>query len=131
MTTLVRAENEGPGCTLDTETFDFDLRGNEPSWRLTVDGTVMRFATIGADPVEATATWPVPSPGTVRLAGSVDDDTIDVVVETARCRDSMSGAFYSMTAAVTIGSREFRGCAIAGRQWRSKLTPSSSATDGS
>lgn len=130
VTDLVRAENEGHGCTLDTTTFDFDLRGNEPSWRLTVDEPAMRFTSMNGTAFDAAVDTVEASDSEVRIVGTEGDTGIDVVIEQNRCIDSMSGAYYSLSATVNTGSRTWTGCAVAGRQWRSKLTPSNTPKDG-
>ena len=131
VTELIRAENEGHGCALDTSSFDFDLRGNEPSWRLTVDDIAMRFSSMNGTSFDANVDTVVQSLSEVRVAGKDGDTDIDVVIDQERCVDSMSGAHYSLSATVRAGSQTWTGCAVAGRQWRSKLTPSSKPTDGS
>ena len=130
-TNLLRAEYEGHGCALDMASFDFEIRGNEPSWRLTVDDTAMRFISMGGTSFDASVDAIVQSRSEVRVTGKDGDTPMDIVIDRNRCIDSMSGAHYSLSATVRTGSHTWTGCAVAGRQWRSKLTPSSRPTDGS
>jgi uncharacterized membrane protein len=130
VTALIRAENEGHGCGLDTTTFDFDMRGNEPSWRVTIDGTTMKLVSMDGTAI-ATVGRMHETSNSVRILGTSDEGDIAADIQVGRCIDSMSGAHYALSATVTSGLRTMTGCAIAGRHWRSKLTPSDKPSTGS
>jgi len=110
-----RAELEGHGCDEDLEGLAFRARGNEPFWTVGISPDAIRLTEFGGSApeswsiqraVQRSAEW--------QYIGSSSEGTIRVTIRDARCRDSMSGAYFSFVADIAVGSRTLHGCAVGG-----------------
>lgn len=112
---VYRAGYEGVDCP-DPETPEptalFSARGNEPFWTLDVGETSLTLTR----PTEPDRT--VPHGGVTgsegagwEVAAMVDDRELRLRMESGGCRDSMSGVYFHLTAAVAWGDQEWMGCA--------------------
>lgn len=89
----------------------FAARGNEPSWRLAIDPTRIRFQPApDAAPVEA----PTPASRAAGAGRRWDADApggrLAIVVLERVCEDTMSGMPHPASVAVDWGGRRFAGC---------------------
>jgi len=113
-----RAELEGHGCDEDLEGLTFRIRGNEPFWTVGIGPETIWFTEFGGAEPDS---WPIDrseeSAGVWRYRATTAgrQEAILVTIREARCRDSMSGAYFSFTADVALGSRNLRGCAVRGQ----------------
>lgn len=90
---------------------DFRAVGNEPGWHLEIAPDSIRLVTDYGAQRRAVPTPDARMTGvrTVYRAAS-GGDTLEVLLEPERCRDSMSGEAFETTVTVRIGARELRGC---------------------
>jgi putative lipoprotein len=112
-----RAEGEGRGCDEDLSGFVFRASGNEPFWSLSLRENSIRLTEFGiAEPqswtmaraMEEEGVWLYTALPTPQLPA------LEITVTEQPCRDSMSGAYFSFTAQVELGSRQLNGCAARG-----------------
>ena len=112
---LLRAEDEGHGCSLDLEGVLYIATGNEPSWRI-----VVRADGLSTRTMEAPEGVQFPRPVIDAQAGQVAINTNDpdaavrIVLERERCEDTMSGAQYSLAAKAEVDGKRYTGCALRG-----------------
>ena len=114
---LRHAAFETRGCTEDLHGFSFRAAGNEPFWHIVVTNEKISFSEMGHPEV----VFP-------KVIPSVSDNDWHYITETAgpskqrlvidlqekRCRDTMSGAFFSFNAHVRLDHRKYNGCARQG-----------------
>lgn len=108
---LVRAEREGFGCLDEPSSYSYRASGNEPSWRLDVQGADISLSRMGGSPIEATALEMQVEDG----SRAITTDGMLIRLNENRCVDSMSGSVYAWTAELEIGDDHLTGCAVAGR----------------
>ncbi|KPK79205.1 MAG: hypothetical protein AMS25_13520 [Gemmatimonas sp. SM23_52] len=103
---------EGFGCDTDWSGFDYRAYGNEPFWNVEVSAGVLRLNRLGSE----SRTWTDVQKHTiengVRFEG--DGPPIELTLVREPCRDSMSGAYFGMSARLVLGAEELRGCALPG-----------------
>jgi len=119
---------EGPSCDFAWDSFDYRARGNEPFWMLEVSDGGMRLVR-PAEPDEVwesvvreqTARGLVFRPGIRRNAAGKTTIPVDpnwgraeLVIRPEPCRDSMSGAYFGLSAAFRFGNEVFAGCTLVG-----------------
>ncbi len=124
--TLIVRGRRYPECVqaAPTLTLPFVARGNEPGWRLDIEGTHMRFTRGAGAAVEA---FPLPSaerlPGGRRYTAAADGRPIVVVVRDEPCADSMSGMPHPYRVEIALDATTYRGCGgdpaslLRGAQW--------------
>lgn len=123
MRELRRAEpaDEGFGCTEDLSTFEFRASGEEPFWHLRVTPQSMTLSTpAGPEASFEAAAAAMAAGGWTYSSESTGPEAVSIIA-TFRpdpCTDSMSGAVYSWTAEVTVGTERRVGCA-----WQGALAP--------
>jgi heat shock protein HslJ len=89
----------------------FIARGNEPGWRLDLDGDRMTFVT--QDGTKRTVTPPPAAQrtdGFTRYAGRADGADLTVTVFNRRCRDTMTGMHHPNAVEVVLDGRKLSGC---------------------
>ena len=102
-----------PECTIAGEPAARPLRatGNEPGWRLDLDGTRLSLVTDnGSRRTLATAAAPETTTDARRYAATSDRGPIGVTVQERVCRDSMSGMPFPHAVEVTVEGRTLKGC---------------------
>lgn len=110
--TLIVRGRRYPECVqaAQTLTLPFVARGNEPGWRLDIEGTHMQFTRAAA----AAEAFPLPGaetlPGGRRYTATADGRPIVVVVRDEPCEDSMTGMPHPYRVEVTMDSTTYRGC---------------------
>jgi uncharacterized membrane protein len=109
---------DSPDCDEDLTGILYYARGNEPFWMLTIADTGIAFVNMADGD---TLVFPYVSPevekeGTVfGLVGSTDGQhSLQVAVFPRECRDSMSGAYFTLTAEVVVDGYHYVGCAMKG-----------------
>jgi putative lipoprotein len=103
---------EGFGCDTDWSGFDYRAYGNEPFWNVEVSPAGLRLNRLGSE----SRTWADVRERAlengVRYEG--DGPPIELTLVREPCRDSMSGAYFGMSARLVLGAEELRGCALPG-----------------
>jgi putative lipoprotein len=117
---LIRAEAlaESRGCNDLRPRVDFRAWGNEPFWSVELGSRTIVFR----QPDEPSMLVFPPTVPELRKERMVFNSTsmkdarlrIKIILEPIPCRDTMSGAYTSWTAAVELFGRTFRGCAVQG-----------------
>ena len=103
---------EGFGCDTDLSGFDYRAYGNEPFWNVELSAGGLRLNRLGSE----SRTWANVREHTVengvRFEG--DEPPIELTLVREPCRDSMSGAYFGMSARLVLGDEVLRGCALPG-----------------
>lgn len=107
---LRRAAYEGWNCGDIRSEIHLEASGTEPFWTLAVTEAGATFTTPdgGARPVELGELRMVPEGWAI--SGTEGERPVEVRLEDLGCRNAMSGAYSHLTATVTIGGTELRGC---------------------
>lgn len=118
---------EGPDCDFEWGSFHYRARGNEPFWMLEVSGMPnddrqrrLRLVRPDEDDVLMGGFVVETSPDGISMhigapEGSVwSDSNPEVVLRRARCRDTMSGAYFGLSARFVFRGQTFTGCALIG-----------------
>jgi len=120
VTQLLRAYREGVGCREDLGGIEFKAFGNEPDWRMAMDGKALRFQRLED---QAPASFPYQplgkEGGKLEFKAQTESADIKVVLKRERCTDTMSDAIYPYRADVVSGGETYRGCAYLGDGARS------------
>jgi len=115
---LLRAALEGPGCDENLSAVLFRARGNEPFWRVDVTRHAILFSDFGrslkirlpyTQATETETGWRIRS-------STARPDAHDITIDLDRdsCNDSMSGAYFHLTAEVELDGYTYLGCAVQG-----------------
>ena len=127
---VVRGE-AWPDCRTGAQAADalpgppsFVARGNEPAWRLELDGARIRFVP-GLDGTALEAPTPAPRPvgGGRRWEATARGTPLHVSAIERVCADTMSGMPHPLTVTVEHDSRVWRGCGgepatlLGGAEW--------------
>ncbi len=120
---LRRAEaaSEGFGCEEDLSSFVFRAAGQEPFWHLRVTPAAVILSTPDVPETVFDPAAPVFRDGGWDYATSASGPetlTLQLEVRPGRCRDSMSGAWFSWDATLRVGDEVRVGCA-----WEGGLAP--------
>jgi heat shock protein HslJ/uncharacterized lipoprotein YbaY len=99
--------------------------GQEPGWRLTLAGSVLRLlADYGERTIEAEVTAYDQTSDGDRIRAGEGDETVEVLISPEQCADIMSGMSYPDTVTVRLEDRELNGCGgdpeslLTGGAWR-------------
>jgi putative lipoprotein len=103
---------EGFGCDTDMSGFDYRAYGNEPFWNVEVTSEGLRLNRLGSESQTWTAVREHTVKNGIRYEG--DGSPIELTLVHEPCRDSMSGAYFGMSARLVLGAEELRGCALSG-----------------
>jgi len=99
-------------------TGEFKALGNEPYWNVEIGELGIVFARMGEDVLVFPYAAPKRTAGTYVYSAVIDEPdprSIEITIERMRCVDSMSGAQFDYSAAVTLDEQILlRGCAKAG-----------------
>jgi uncharacterized membrane protein len=119
VTRLLRANPEGAGCKENLEGVVFKAFGNEPDWRMAMDGKALRFQRL-EDQAPASFPYHALAEQGGRLVFDARTESSDMHVELSRerCRDTMLGALYPLKASVTSGGQSLQGCGYLGQAGR-------------
>jgi uncharacterized membrane protein len=113
---VIYAALEGFGCDFDWSRFTYRAQGNEPSWTLEVTPAGMRLIRPGHPDL----TWEGVEEITVLNAvvfRATGDDThpgVKLYIEPGPIRDTMSGAYYGLSAKLVLDGEAFAGSALRG-----------------
>jgi uncharacterized membrane protein len=112
---VIYAAFEGFGCDFDWGNFTYRAQGNEPFWMVDVLPSEMRFARPGHDDQTWTHVRKDQTDDAVIFhAIGEDRSTIQLVIETGPSRDTMSGAYYGLSARLILDGKTFTGSALQG-----------------
>jgi uncharacterized membrane protein len=112
---VLYATREGFDCDTDWEGFRYRAMGNEPFWSVEVSPTEIRLRRPGFPDVVWVDTREKTAGDQVQYMG--DDDagrSMELTITRSPCRDTMSGAYFGLSATLRIGSEELKGCALIG-----------------
>jgi putative lipoprotein len=103
---------EGFGCDTDLSGFDYRAYGNEPFWNVELSAAGLRLNRLGS----AAQTWADVREQTIErdVRYEADGPPIELTLVREPCRDSMSGAYFAMSARLVLDEEELRGCALPG-----------------
>jgi heat shock protein HslJ len=89
----------------------FTARGNEPGWRLDIDGDRITLATQDGTTRTVTPRPAAQRTGTfTRYAGRSEGTALTVTIFDRRCRDTMTGMPHPSAVEVVLGDRKLAGC---------------------
>jgi heat shock protein HslJ/uncharacterized lipoprotein YbaY len=102
----------------------FTARGNEPGWRLDIDGDrMMLVMQNGARRLATTTPAAHRTDAYTRYAGRIDGGDITVTIFERVCRDTMTGMPHPSDVEVVLGGARLAGCGgepaalLQGREW--------------
>src|SRR5262245_13472531 len=116
----------------------FIARGNEPGWRLDLDGDRMTLVT--QDGTKRTVTQLPPAQRTdafTRYAARSENAALTVTIFNRRCKDTMTGMHHPSAVEVVLGDRKLAGCGgdpatlLQGAQWNVTDIAGKRVIDGS
>ncbi|HSG46802.1 MAG TPA: hypothetical protein VLA43_03190, partial [Longimicrobiales bacterium] len=111
-----RAAHEGWGCSRDESGIVLEASGTEPFWNMRVEeGTVVWRTPEATETLSHEGLYRMTRGGWA-LEGKAPGGEVRLRAEFYRepCNNDMSGAFSHLTALLTLGEQEFRGCAYLG-----------------
>ena len=109
--------SEGFGCGTDWNAFSYRAYGNEPFWRVEVSQSGLHLTRPGEPEQPWRKVQKLVTDGVIRYTGTLTDGTSsELVIERTPCRDTMSGAFFGLSATLRLGSEEFAGCVLMGNE---------------
>jgi heat shock protein HslJ/uncharacterized lipoprotein YbaY len=123
--TLVVKGRTYPECTQVMDgAKTFTARGNEPGWRLDIEGDRMTLVTqYGAKRIVTTTPAAQRTQTFTRYAARVDGGDVTVTVFERACRDTMSGMPHPHAVEVVVDGAKLAGCGgdpatlLQGREW--------------
>ncbi len=118
---VIYAAFEGFGCDFDWSNFTYRAQGNEPFWMVDVLPGEMRLARPGHDD-QAWTNVKKDQTGNAVIFHAIGEDrsTIQLVIEPGPSRDTMSGAYYGLSARLILDGETFTGSALQGSGSTSK-----------
>ncbi|UCH84261.1 MAG: hypothetical protein JSW50_00815 [Candidatus Latescibacterota bacterium] len=106
---------EGFGCDFDWNNFTYRAQGNEPFWMVDILRDELRLARPGSDDQTWTHVKKDKTDDAVIFhAIAENQSTIQLVIESKPGRDSMSGAYYGLSARLILDGESYTGYAIQG-----------------
>jgi uncharacterized membrane protein len=106
---------EGFDCNYNWQQFSLRAIGNEPFWSVTVMADDIKVTQLGQPVADyRIVTKQQTKQGTYYQGKDMENRTIELTVSTTPCRDTMSGAYYGLTARLKLNGEELTGCAISG-----------------
>jgi len=112
---VIYAAFEGFGCDFDWSRFLYRAQGNEPFWMLEVLPTGMRLTRPGHPDLNWTEVNQNRTEGAVIFRGiGGGNPPVELVIEAGPSRDTMSGAYYGLSARLVLGDQIFKGHALRG-----------------
>lgn len=103
---------EGFGCDSEWAGFDYRAYGNEPFWNVEVSDAGLRLNRMGSESQTWADVGEVAIENGLRYEG--DGPAVELNLIREPCRDSMSGAYFGMSARLVLGAEELSGCAMPG-----------------
>ena len=117
VTRVNRAAREGRGCDEDLRGIEFEARGVEPFWNITISDRGISFFDVSLSQIAFPHVPPAVAPGRWIYYTTLDDPVAQwllIVIEERRCVDSMSGEHFGFTAEVILDGERYLGCAAQG-----------------
>jgi len=106
---------EGFGCDFDWSRFLYRAHGNEPFWVLEVLATGMRLTRPGQPGMTWTEVSEIRREGSVIFRGAAGEHPpVELVIEAGPSRDTMSGAYYGLSARLVLDEKTLKGHALRG-----------------
>jgi putative lipoprotein len=106
---------EGFDCNYNWQQFSFRALGNEPFWSATILADSITINRMGKPEISYTKISKQQTEQSVRYQGkSKENISMELEILTKPCRDTMSGAYYGLTARLKLDGKELGGCAIQG-----------------
>jgi uncharacterized membrane protein len=111
---VVYAAFEGFGCGFDWRRFHHRAQGNEPFWTLEVLPEGMRLTRPGQPDLIWNDVVESRESGTVTYRGRGDPQPVELIIEPGASRDTMSGAYYGLSARLDLDGQILTGHALPG-----------------
>ena len=106
---------EGFDCETDWDAFSYRASGNEPFWGVEVSKRGIRLTRPGEEPQFWSQVQLQRTDEMIRYTGSVGSDLpAELTITRAPRRDTMSGAYYGLSATLRLGSEGWSGWALRG-----------------
>jgi len=116
VTRLLYMAREGFRCNLDLTQFRYRLFGNEPFWTVRISAAEIVLTMPGEDDETWTDVRERTLDAGVVFTASGPSGPIEIRIADEPCRDSMSGAYFGFSAAVSARDLELKGCALRGAE---------------
>lgn len=100
-----------PACLAPGEVAQpFVARGNEPFWRLVLDGDTLTLDRLGHDPLSGRWRWAAKAEEVSRGSATLGGAPAALTVRHELCRDSMSGIFHPRSVVLAWNANAYSGC---------------------
>jgi uncharacterized membrane protein len=110
-----RAHAEGPGCREDLQEIRLRALGSEPFWSLEARADAVLLRRLGVQPPMRFPAGAFERRGSEFVyEGASENSVLHVAVREARCRDTMSGAFFTLGIQLELDGKQLSGCAYWG-----------------
>jgi uncharacterized membrane protein len=108
---------EGFGCNYNWQQFSLRAIGNEPFWSVTVAADDIKVTQLGQPVADyKIVTKQQTKQGIYYQGKDMKSRLVELAVIKKPCRDTMSGAYYGLTARLKLNGKELIGCAIPGEE---------------
>jgi uncharacterized membrane protein len=112
---VIYVATEGFGCDFDLNRFVYRALGNEPFWMVEVLPTEMRLTRPGKpDLIWSDLNKRETAGGVVFHATGGDLPAVEFLIEKRSSRDTMSGAYFGLSATLVLDGQTFAGPALRG-----------------
>lgn len=107
---------ETGGCDKPAPDYIVAARGNEPFWALQVmdDGMVWKQPEAPQE-IKLGEPQSQDAEGTVSYRATATGHTVELLIDSQACHDSMSDEYFAFAARAVLDGKEFKGCARVGR----------------
>jgi uncharacterized membrane protein len=116
---LQHAAVETRGCAEDLQGFAFRAAGNEPFWHIAITRTGINYSELGKPEIAFPPVIPSVSDNHWLYITETDGPSpqrLAIDIRGKKCRDTMSGTYFSYTAQATLDNQTYNGGARQGRQ---------------
>lgn len=107
----------GRGCEAPAPAYIVRARGNQPpaSWTVEVTEEKMEWMQDKGEAITFDAPRELDTEGAVSYEGRNAQHTLQLVIDSAVCRDPTTEEFFAYSARAVLDDKEFKGCARVGR----------------
>jgi len=109
---ILYVASEGFGCDADWDAFRYRAMGNEPFWGAFVSDGAVRLTLMG----EPEQVWTEVEMRATDRGVRYTSNAGGLILEGRACRDTMSGAFFGLSATLELREEKWTGCALAGNE---------------
>jgi uncharacterized membrane protein len=112
---ILYVADEGFDCNYNWQQFSLRAIGNEPFWSTTVVADDIKVTQLGQPDANYTIVSKQQTKQGIYYQGKDSKNkSLELAIITKPCHDTMSGAYYGLSARLKLNDEELTGCAIPG-----------------